>query len=157
MQNHSSGDRLALGILFLFPHLLGSWSYNATTGSSYLIFLYLYSPSRSLRSSSDTLQHFSCKTHGLHTFSHLSPHIWNNYPQDIRLKDVKTLFTCIILSSFKSKLRTFLFPQYFNYTTLSFTHDSLYNVCVCVCVCVCASCTELCLNPCWCLHYMFKC
>ena len=27
-------------------------------------------------------------------------------------------------------------------------------MCACVCVCVCASCTKLCLNPCWCLHYV---
>ena len=66
--------------------------YNAVTGStpSYLSeLLHLYSPSRSLRSSSDTrvlkLQRFNCKTHGFHTFSHFGPHIWNNLPQYIML------------------------------------------------------------------------
>ena len=61
--------------------------YNAITGSapSYLSELQrLYSPSRSLRSSSDTrmlkIQRFNRKTHGFRTFSHFGPHIWNNLP-----------------------------------------------------------------------------
>ena len=60
--------------------------YNAITGSapSYLSDLpHLYSPSRSLRSSSDThaqLQRFNRKTHGFLTFSHFDRHIWNNLP-----------------------------------------------------------------------------
>ena len=87
--------------------------YNAITGStpSYLSeLLHLYSPSRSLHSSSDTcmlkLQRFNRKTHGFHTFSHFGPHIWNNLPQDIRHS--ATLF------SFKSKLKTFFFSEYFS-------------------------------------------
>ena len=86
--------------------------YNAITGSapSYLSeLLHLYSPSSSLRSSSDTrmlkLQRFNRKTHGFRTFSHFGPHIWNNLPQDIRHSAT--------LSSFKSKLKTFLFSEYF--------------------------------------------
>ena len=82
--------------------------YNAIRGSapSYLSeLLHLYSPSRSLRSSSDTrmlkIQRFNRKTHGYRTFSHFGPHIWNNLPQDIRHSAT--------LSSFKSQLRTFLF------------------------------------------------
>ena len=82
------------------------------TGSapSYLSeLLHLYSPSRSLRSSSDTrmlkLQRFNRKTHGFHTFSHFGPHTWNNLPQDIRHSAT--------LSSFKSQLKTFLFSEYF--------------------------------------------
>ena len=58
--------------------------YNAITGSapSYLSeLLHLYSPSRSLCSSSDTrmleLQRFNRKTHVCRAFSHSSPHIWN--------------------------------------------------------------------------------
>ena len=35
----------------------------------------------------------------------LSPHIWNSLPQDLR--------HCSTLSSFKAKLKTFLFSQYF--------------------------------------------
>ena len=56
--------------------------YNAITGSapSYLSeLLHLYSPSRSLRSLSDTrvlkIQCFNRKTHGIRTFSHFGPHI----------------------------------------------------------------------------------
>ena len=87
--------------------------YNAITGSapSYLSeLLHLYSPSRSLRSSSNTgmlkIQHFSRKTHGFRTFSHFGPHIWNNLPQDIRHSAT--------LSSFKIPLKTFLFSEYFS-------------------------------------------
>ena len=87
--------------------------YNAITGSapSYLSeLLHLYSPSRSLRSSSDTrllkIQRFNRKTHGFRTFSHFGPHIWNNLPQDIRHSAT--------LSSFKSQLKTFLFSEYFS-------------------------------------------
>ena len=87
--------------------------YNTITGSasSYLSeLLHLYSPSRSLRSSSDTrmpkIQRFNCKTHGFCTFSHFGPHIWNNLPQDIRHSAT--------LSSFKSQLKTFLFSEYFS-------------------------------------------
>ena len=87
--------------------------YNAITCSapSYLTeLLYLYSPSRSLRFSTDTrmlkIQRFNCKTHGFGTFSHFGPHIWNNLPQDIRHSTT--------LSSFKSQLKTFLFSEYFS-------------------------------------------
>ena len=87
--------------------------YNAITGSAptYLSkLLRLYSPSRSLRSSSDTrmlkIQRFNRKTHGFRTFSHFGPHIWNNLPQDIRHSAT--------LPSFKSQLKTFLFSEYFS-------------------------------------------
>ena len=87
--------------------------YNAITGSapSYLFELvHLYSPSRSLRSSSDTrmlkIQRFNRKTHGFCTFSHFGPHIWNNLSQDIRHSAT--------LSSFKSQLKTFLFSECFS-------------------------------------------
>ena len=87
--------------------------YNTITGSapSYLFeLLHLCSPSRSLRSSSDTrmlkLQRFNRRTHGFHIFSHFGPHIWNNLPQGIKQS--------VILSSFKSKLKTFLFSEYFS-------------------------------------------
>ena len=87
--------------------------YNAITGSAptYLSkLLRLYSPSRSLRSSSDTrmlkIQRFNRKTHGFRTFSHFGPHIWNNLPQGIRHSAT--------LSSFKSHFKTFLFSEYFS-------------------------------------------
>ena len=63
--------------------------YNAIAGSapSYLSdLLHLYSPSRSLRSSSDTctpvlkLQRFKHRTHDFLTFSDFGPHVWNNLP-----------------------------------------------------------------------------
>ena len=69
----------------------------------------VYSPSRTLRSSSDTrilkIQQYKRKTHGFRTFSCFGPHIWNSLPQDLR--------HCTTLSSFKAKLKTFLFSQYF--------------------------------------------
>ena len=40
------------------------------------------------------------------TFSCFGPHIWNSLPQDLR--------HCSTLSSFKAKLKTFLFSQYFH-------------------------------------------
>ena len=88
--------------------------YNAITGSapSYLSeLLNLYSPSRSLRSSSDTrmlkLQCFNRKTHGIRTFS---PHTLDPTSGTIFSKRSGTL----LLSSFKSKLKTFLFSCCFS-------------------------------------------
>ena len=50
--------------------------------------LHVYTPSRTLRSSSDTrmleIQQNKCKTHGFRTFSCFGPHIWNSLPQDLR-------------------------------------------------------------------------
>ena len=72
--------------------------------------LHVYTPSHTLRSSSDTrmleIQQHKCKTHGFCTFSCFEPHIWNSLPQDLR--------HCSTLSSFKSKLKTFLFSEYFH-------------------------------------------
>ena len=72
--------------------------------------LHVYSPSRTLRSSSDTrmleIQQYKHKTHGFHAFSCFGPHIWNSLPQDLR--------HCSTLSYFKAKLKTFLFSQYFH-------------------------------------------
>ena len=88
--------------------------YNAITGSapSYLSeLLHLYSPSRSLRSSLDTrmlkLQCFNRKTHGIRTFS---PHTLDPTSGTIFPKRSGTL----LLSSFKSKLKTFLFSCCFS-------------------------------------------
>ena len=52
------------------------------------------------------IQRFNRKTHGFRTFSHFGPHIWNNFPQDIRHSAT--------LSSFKSQLKTFLLSEYFS-------------------------------------------
>ena len=81
------------------------------SGPAYLSeLLHVYTPSHTLHSSSDThmleIQQYKCKTHGFHTFSCFGPHIWNSLPQDLR--------HCSTLSSFKAKLKTFLFSQYFH-------------------------------------------
>ena len=87
--------------------------FSATSGSgpAYLSeLLHVYTLSRTLCSSSDThmleIQQYKCKTHGFRTFCCFGPHIWNSLPQDLRL--------CSTLSSFKAKLKTFLFSQYFH-------------------------------------------
>ena len=71
--------------------------------------LNVYTPSRTLRSSSDTrmlkIQQYKRKTYGFRTFSFFGPHIWNSLPQDLR--------HCSTLSSFKAKLKTILFSYYF--------------------------------------------
>ena len=51
-------------------------------------------------------ENYKHKTHGFRTFSCFGPHIWNSLQQDLR--------HCSTLSSFKSKLKTFLFSQYFH-------------------------------------------
>ena len=81
------------------------------SGPAYLSeLLHVYTPSHTLCSSSDTcmleIQQYKCKTHGFCTFSCFGPHIWNSLPQDLR--------HCSTLSSFKAKLNTFLFSQYFH-------------------------------------------
>ena len=92
------------------------------SGPAYLSeLLHVYTPSRTLRSSSDTrmleIQQYKRKTHGFRTFSCFGPHIWNSLPQDLR--------HCATLSSFKAKLKTFLFSQYFHPTTSNFTSSPL--------------------------------
>ena len=82
------------------------------SGPAYFSELHVYIPSCTLSSSSDThmleIQQYKRKTHGFqfHTFSCFGPHIWNRVPQDLR--------HCSTLSSFKAKLKTFLFSQYFH-------------------------------------------
>ena len=72
--------------------------------------LNVYTPSRRLPSASDTrmlkIQLYKRKSHGFRAFSCSGPHIWNSLPQDLR--------HCSTLSSFKAKLKTFLFSQYFH-------------------------------------------
>ena len=81
------------------------------SGPAYLSeLLHVCTPSRTLRSSSDTrmleIQQYKRKTHGFRTFCCFGPHIWNSLAQDLR--------HCSTLSSFKAKLKTFLFSQYFH-------------------------------------------
>ena len=105
--NGSGPAYLSLLSLICFWHLR-TLSKNRTKYLSEL--LHVYTPSRTLRSSSDTrmleIQQYKRKTHGFRTFSCFGPHIWNSLPQDLR--------HCATLSSFKAKLKTFLFSQYFH-------------------------------------------
>ena len=76
------------------------------SGPAYLSeLLHVYTPSRTLRSSSDTrmlkIQQYKRKTHCFRTFSCFGPHTWNSLPQDLRLAQ-------------PPKLKTFLFSQYFH-------------------------------------------
>ena len=75
------------------------------SGPAYLSeLLHVYTPSRTLRSSSDS--HMLEIQQYKRTFFCFGPHIWNSIPQDLR--------HCATLSSFKAKLKTFLFSQYFH-------------------------------------------
>ena len=99
------------------------------SGPAYLSeLLHVYTLSRTLRSSSDTrmleIQQYKRQTRGFRTFTCFGPHIWNSLPQDLR--------HCSTLSSFKAKLKTFLFFQYFH-PNIS-TQFLLQSLCVCVCV-----------------------
>ena len=101
------------------------------SGPAYLSeLLHVYTPSRALRSSSDTrmlkIHKYKRKTHGFRIFSCFGPHLLNSLPQDLRHWST--------LSSFKAKLKTFLFLQYFR---PNINTQFLPRVCVCVCVCVC--------------------
>ena len=70
------------GRLLCFSAINGS-------GPAYLFeLLQVYTPSHTLRSSSDTrmleIHQYKRKTHGFRTFSCFEPHIWNSLPQDLR-------------------------------------------------------------------------
>ena len=117
-------------------------------GPAYLSeLLHVYTPSHTLRSSSDThmleIQQYKCKTHGFRTFSCFGPHIWNSLPQDLR--------HCSTLSSFKAKLKTFLFSQYFHPNWYQYPVSATVSVCVCVCVgWVGGGCVRACVRVCVC-------
>ena len=67
-----------------------------------------YTPSRSLRSTNKELlvvAKYSLETYGKCAFSVIAPTLWNNLPVDIR--------TTACLSSFKTKVKTFLFSSCF--------------------------------------------
>ena len=72
--------------------------------------LHVYTPSRTLRSSSDThmlkIQQYEHKSYGFRAFSCFGPHIWNSVPQDLR--------HCSTLLCSEAKLKAFLFSQYFH-------------------------------------------
>ena len=115
---HSSGQtsasqdsQIQIGTPERIKYKTACMFYNTITGSGLFVFLSCYTftvlNSRSFRSSLDTrrlkFQRPNRKTRGFHTFSHFGPHInWNNLPQDINQA----------LSSFKSRLKTFVFSEY---------------------------------------------
>ena len=71
--------------------------------------LQVYTPSRTLRSSSDTrlltvtvsVNRYKRKQYGFRSFARYGPHIWNDLPYSVR--------HCETISSFKNKLKTHLF------------------------------------------------
>ena len=76
----------------------------------YLSELHLYTPSRQLRSSTDTrvfrIPSFRTKSCGQRSFSYQVPVIWNQLPVSVRHSTS--------VSSFKSSLKTFLFLKTFS-------------------------------------------
>ena len=72
--------------------------------------LRLYIPNRNLRSSKKKLLivpiECNLKTYGYRAFSHRAPILWNALPDDIRQVE--------LLVTFKSKLKTHLFRQFFH-------------------------------------------
>ena len=88
-------------------------SFNSITGSApgYISeILHLYTPSRSLRSSSDSRLlrqiQYNRKSHGFRSLSHLGLQFWNSLPKELRHSPS--------ISSFKSNLKKHLFQQYFD-------------------------------------------
>ena len=65
-------------------------------------------------------------------------------PQDLR--------HCSTLSSFKAKLKTFLFSQYFHPNIHQYPVSASHCVCVCLCVCVCV---RACMRVCVCSAFFF--
>ena len=121
------------------------------SGPAYLSeLLHVYTPSLTLHSSSDSdtcmleIQQYKRKTHGFRTFSSFGPHFWNSLPQDLR--------HCSTLSSFKAKLKTFLFSQYFHPNIHQYPVSASHCVCVCLCVCVCV---RACMRVCVCSAFFF--
>lgn len=86
--------------------------YNVVTGSApaYLSDLVsLYTPSRSLRSSTDCRLlrqgRYKRKSHGFRSFAIYGPQLWNSLPLDIRHSSSS--------DTFKAKLKTYLFSEVF--------------------------------------------
>ena len=121
----SKGVTASLGSLLSYPSEL----------------LDLYSPSRSLRSSSDSrmlkLQRFNRKTHGFGTFSLFGPHIWNNFP--------KTSGTLLLSLPSKANSRHFCSSQ--NISARQHCPSPLS---------VCAMSTRVYVSVCECV-YIYKC
>ena len=77
--------------------------------------LHLYTPSRQLRSSADNrvfrIPSFQTKSCGQRSFSYQAPVIWNQLPVSVRHSTS--------VSSFKSSLKTFLFKNKTNFSSVS--------------------------------------
>jgi hypothetical protein len=70
--------------------------------------LTVYTPSRSLRSSADTIlkvMHYNRKQHGARSFYCAAPPLWNALPHSLRHASS--------LTAFKHNLKTHLFSEYF--------------------------------------------
>ena len=131
--HHSTPLLEKLHLLPISEHIkykVACMCFNAMNGSdpAYLPeLLNVYTPSRSLRSASDThmlkIQQYKRKSHGFRAFS--GPHIWNSLPQDLR--------HCSTLSSFKAKLKTSSSHSIFTPTNVT-TQFLLQSLCACMCV-----------------------
>ena len=139
--NTSSGKIAVASHFRTIKHKVVCMCFNAINGSgpAYLPeLLHVYTPSRTLRSSSDTrmlkIQQYKRKTHGFRAFSCFGSHIWNSLPQVLR--------HCSTLLPFKAKLKSFLFsvfpPQLISIPSFC------YSQCVCVCACV-RACVRACV------------
>ena len=100
---HAVFERRKLQLLLTCPPVFSMYQYQ-----SYLCdCLQLYTPSRTLRSASDTLSlqipRTRLSTVGSRAFSVFRPSAWNDLRLPLRQKPS--------LDSFKSNLRTFLFPK----------------------------------------------
>ena len=94
--------------------------------------LHLYTPSRQLRSSTDTrafrIPSFRTKSCGQRSFSYQTPVIWNQLPVSVRHSTS--------VSSFNSSLKTFLFLKTFSSVSVPYCPD-MRLVCARARVCVC--------------------
>ena len=98
-----NGQTLSLKVPMLMPPAVLS----SSAPSDLYDRLQLYTPSRTLRSSSDTLSlqvpRTRLSTVGSRAFSVFGPSTWNDLPLPLRQKPS--------LDSFKRNLKTFLFPK----------------------------------------------
>ena len=83
--------------------------------------LFLSSDTRMLK-----IQQYKRKTRGFRIFPCFGPHIWNLLPQDRKHYSTP--------SSFKAKMKTFLFSQHFRPNKYQYPVSATVIVCVCVCV-----------------------
>ena len=122
---------------------LASLCFKSLNGSAptYLSDLHLYTPSRQIRSTTDTqvfrIPSFHTKSSGSHSL-YQAPTTWNQLPVSIRHASSD--------SSFKSSLKTFLFSQTLSLVPLPWDACVCQGVCLCACVCgfVCVCARTLC-------------